>query len=84
MGHHHPHNHSNKNLKVAFFLNVAFTIIEVFAGMYVNSMAIIADAIHDMGDSLSLGTAWYLQNKSNKAPNKSIHMGTEDFLYLGH
>lgn len=84
MGHDHSHHHhSNKNLKVAFFLNVAFTIIEVFAGLYVNSMAIIADAIHDMGDSLSLGTAWYLQNKSNKAANKNYSYGYRRFSLFG-
>lgn len=84
MGHDHSHHHhSNKNLKVAFFLNLAFTIIEVFAGMYVNSMAIIADAIHDMGDSLSLGTAWYLQEKSNKAANKKYSYGYRRFSLFG-
>ncbi|MDF1672758.1 MAG: cation diffusion facilitator family transporter [Vicingaceae bacterium] len=83
MGHDHSHHHSNKNLKVAFFLNLAFTIIEVFAGFYVNSMAIIADAIHDMGDSLSLGTSWYLQNKSNKAANKKYSYGYRRFSLFG-
>lgn len=51
--------------------------------MYVNSMAIIADAIHDMGDSLSLGTAWYLQNKSNKAANKNYSFGYRRFSLFG-
>lgn len=81
--HSHHHHHSNKNLKVAFFLNLAFTIIEVFAGLYVNSMAIIADAIHDMGDSLSLGTAWYLQNKSNQVANKKYSYGYRRFSLFG-
>ncbi len=79
----HHHNHSNKNLKVAFFLNLAFTIIEVIAGFYVNSMAIIADAIHDFGDSLSLGTAWFLQVKSEKKPNKKYSFGYRRFSLFG-
>ena len=84
MAHNHKHHHSvNTNLKVAFFLNLGFTIIEVFAGLLLNSMAILADAIHDMGDSLSLGTAWYLQKKSNKAANKKYSYGYRRFSLLG-
>lgn len=83
MGHHHNHNHSNKNLKVAFFLNIAFTILEVFAGFYTNSMAILADAIHDLGDSLSLGTAWFLQVKSEKEANQKYSYGYRRFSLFG-
>ena len=52
---------------MAFFLNVGFTIFEIVGGIYVNSVAIISDAIHDLGDSISLGMSWYLQEKSNNA-----------------
>ena len=59
MGHeHHHHNESAKNLKIAFFLNFGFTIFEIIGGLYVNSVAIISDSVHDLGDTLSLGTAW--------------------------
>ena len=64
--HHHHENQSTKNLKIAFFLNLGFTILEIIGGLYVNSIAIVSDAIHDLGDSLSLGTAWYLNIKSKK------------------
>lgn len=83
MGHNHEHHHSSKNLKVAFFLNVGFTILEIIGGMYINSIAIIADAVHDMGDSLSLGTAWYLQEKSNKAPNQKFSYGYRRLSLFG-
>jgi cobalt-zinc-cadmium efflux system protein len=83
MGHQHSHNHSNKNLKIAFFLNLGFTIIEIIGGIYVNSIAIIADAIHDFGDSLSLGTAWYLQVKSNKAADKNFSFGYRRLSLFG-
>ena len=50
MGNHHDHHHhSSDNIKVAFFLNFAFTILEIIGGLYVNSIAIISDAIHDLG-----------------------------------
>ncbi len=61
MGHSHKHHHSSstENIKVAFFLNLFYTIIEFIGGVYTNSLAITSDAIHDLGDSLSLGMAWY-------------------------
>lgn len=79
----HDHNHSNKNLKVAFFLNLGFTILEIFAGLYVNSIAIISDAVHDMGDSMSLGLSWYLDKKSKQKPDKKYSFGYARFSLLG-
>ena len=51
---------------MAFFLNLGFTILEFIGGIYVNSIAIISDAVHDLGDSLSLGTSWYFDKKSKQ------------------
>lgn len=81
--HHHKHSTSGKNLRLAFFLNVGFTIFEFIGGLYVNSIAIISDAIHDLGDSISLGTAWYLQKKSQKGPNIRFSFGYKRFSLLG-
>lgn len=81
--HHHHHNNATGNLKLAFFLNLGFTVIEIFGGLYVNSIAIISDAVHDLGDSLSLGTAWYLQNKSEKKPDSKYSFGYARFSLLG-
>ena len=80
--HHHPHS-SSKNLKIAFFLNLGFTIFEIIGGLYVNSIAIISDAIHDLGDSLSLGTAWYLDQKSKKGSDQKFSFGYARFSLLG-
>ena len=55
---HHPHS-SSGNLRVAFLLNLAFTVIEVIGGLWTNSIAILSDAVHDLGDTMSLGSAWY-------------------------
>lgn len=82
MGDHH-HHQSGQNLKVAFFLNLGFTILEIFGGLYVNSIAIISDAVHDLGDSLSLGTAWYLDKKSKQGSDKKFSFGYARFSLLG-
>ncbi len=84
MGHDHHHHHgTSNNLKLAFFLNAAFTVFEIIGGFYVNSVAIISDAVHDLGDTLSLGTSWYLQNKSRKGRNYKFSFGYKRFSLLG-
>lgn len=81
--HHHHHHESGKNLKTAFFLNLAFTIIELIGGWYVNSVSIVSDAVHDLGDSLSLGTSWYLDRLSKKKATDSFSFGYRRFSLLG-
>lgn len=81
--HHGHHHHGTKNLKVAFFLNLVFTIIEVIGGLLTNSVAILSDALHDLGDSLSLGLSWYFQNLSTKGRDKNFSYGYGRFSLLG-
>ncbi len=81
--HDHSHNHSEGNVKVAFFLNLSFTIIELVGGLYTNSLAILSDALHDLGDSLSLGLSWYFQNLSKKGRTKTFSYGYKRFSLLG-
>ncbi|MFI8577738.1 cation diffusion facilitator family transporter [Rossellomorea aquimaris] len=77
-------NHSStKNTRLAFFLNLIFTIIEFIGGYLTNSMAILSDAVHDLGDSLSLGGSWYLQRLSNKEGNNRYSFGYKRFSALG-
>lgn len=85
MEHHHQHDHTHgvNNIKVAFFLNFGFTILEIAGGIFTNSIAIISDAIHDFGDSLSLGLAWYFQKKSAKESDKNYTYGYKRFSLLG-
>ena len=52
---------SDKNILVAFILNLAFSIFELIGGAFTNSVAIISDAIHDMGDAVSIGAAYVLE-----------------------
>ncbi len=85
MGHNHHHHtpKSTQKLKVAFFLNLGFTIVEFIGGIYVNSIAIISDAVHDLGDSLSIGTSWFLEHKSNKGADHNYSFGYSRFSLLG-
>jgi cobalt-zinc-cadmium efflux system protein len=83
MSGHHDHDHGSENLKVAFFLNLAFTIIEVIGGILTNSIAILSDAVHDLGDSLSLGLAWYFERLSHKERSHKHTFGFLRYRLLG-
>ena len=63
---HHHHHGDSTNLRTAFFLNLGFTIIEVIGAYLTNSVAILSDALHDLGDSIALGMAWGLENHAAK------------------
>lgn len=82
--HHHHHHHSETgNIAVAFFLNLAFTIIELIGGILTNSVAILSDALHDFGDCISLGVAWHFQKLSNKERDHRFSYGYKRFSILG-
>ncbi len=80
--HHHHHHDSISNIKTAFFLNLFFTLIEIVGGILTNSIAIIADALHDLGDSLSLGFSWYLEKYSKKKRTHTFSYGYKRFSLL--
>lgn len=82
MGHDHHHHHSTDNIKVAFWLNFVFTIIEIIGGFYTNSIAILSDALHDLGDTIALGIAWYLDRFSKKKRDKRYSYGYGRFSLL--
>lgn len=81
--HPHPHNHDTGNLKLAFFLNAGFTVVELAGGLLTNSTAILADAVHDLGDSIALGQAWYLESLSGRQGNQRYTFGYRRFSLLG-
>lgn len=73
--HGHHHHHDQKNIKLAFFLNLSFTIIEIIGGILTNSVAILSDAIHDLGDTIAIGSSYFLEKKSLKQKDKKYTYG---------
>lgn len=74
---------SSKNILTAFVLNLLFAIVELIGGLITNSVAILSDAIHDFGDSLSLGVTYFLQKKSKKRGDDKYTYGYRRFSLLG-
>lgn len=81
--HHNSIDSSRRNIAIAFFLNLFFAIIELIGGVLTNSVAILSDAVHDFGDSLSLGVAYYLQRVSSKKGDTRFSYGYKRFSLLG-
>lgn len=70
-------------IRLAFLLNLAFTLIEIAGGLWTNSVAILSDAVHDLGDSLSLGLAWFLDHYSQRDRDRRFSYGYRRFSLLG-
>jgi len=84
MSHSHTHAHSSvKNIKLAFFLNLGFTLVEFVGGFLTNSTAILADAVHDLGDSFALGQAWYFGSLAQRKGDNRYTYGFKRFATLG-
>lgn len=77
---HHPHSHAHahaplKNISRALVINFIFVIIELVGAYFSGSVAIYADAVHDMGDSLTLFIAWFLEKASLQKRNRHFTYG---------
>ena len=74
---------SDKNILIAFILNLSFSIFEFVGGSITNSVAIISDSIHDMGDSLSIGVAYFLEKISKRKPDDKYTYGYIRYSVMG-
>ena len=74
---------TDKNILIAFILNLAFSILEFIGGAFTNSVAIISDSVHDMGDAMSIGISYFLEKKSKKKPDDKHTYGYIRYSVLG-
>ncbi len=74
---------TEKNILIAFILNLSFSIFEIIGGFFTNSVAILSDAIHDFGDALSIGISYFLEKKSKKKPDEEYTYGYTRYSILG-
>lgn len=80
---HHHHKKAGENLAFVFFMNLAFNIIVIVGGLATNSMAILADCIHDMSDTISIALAWLLEKVAQKDSTDNYSYGYHRFSILG-
>ena len=65
---------TERNILIAFILNLSFSIFEFIGGIFTGSVAITSDAVHDIGDAASIGISYFLEKKSKKQPDEKIHL----------
>ena len=64
VGHSHDgggHHHADGGVRAfawVTLLNLAYTVLEAGYGFATNSLALLSDALHNLGDVLGLGLAW--------------------------
>lgn len=80
---HHHHKKAGENLAFVFFMNLTFNIIVILGGLATNSMAILADCIHDMSDTISIAFAWVLERVSQRDSTDKYSYGYQRFSILG-
>lgn len=80
---HHHHKKASDNLAFVFLLNLTFNIIVIIGGLATNSMAILADCIHDMSDTFSMAIAWILEHVAQKGATDKFSYGYQRFSILG-
>ena len=74
---------TEKNILIAFLLNIFFSLFEFVGGMFTGSVAIISDAIHDIGDAASIGVSYVLERKSKRQPDETYTYGYARYSVIG-
>ncbi len=74
---------SEKNILVAFLLNISFSLFELIGGLLTNSVAILSDSVHDLGDALSIGISYFLEKISKKKPDNNHTYGYKKYSIIG-
>lgn len=74
---------TERNILIAFILNFAFSIFEFVGGFFTGSVAIVSDAVHDIGDAASIGISYFLEKKSKKQPDEHYTYGYARYSVIG-
>ena len=69
-GHHHHEHGNDKNLIVAISINLFLTFAQFFGGLISGSLALIADAIHNLSDAVSLSIAIFARAIGRKTADE--------------
>ncbi len=81
MAHAHHHDHAQHShdagraFAVGIALNLGFVVVEAVYGVLAHSMALLADAGHNLGDVLALSLAWGASTLSKRGPSERFTYG---------
>lgn len=74
---------TDKNILIAFVLNILFSIFEFIGGLFTGSVAILSDSLHDFGDALSIGISYLLEKKSKRKADLKYTYGYIRYSVIG-
>ena len=74
---------TDRNILVAFILNIGFSIFELIGGLLTGSIAILSDSLHDIGDALSIGLSYFLERKSKRKADSKHTYGYVRYSVMG-
>ena len=57
--------------------------MEFIGGIFTNSVAIISDSVHDLGDAISIGISYFMERKSKKKADNKYTYGYIRYSVLG-
>ncbi|MGM0541074.1 MAG: cation diffusion facilitator family transporter [Pseudomonadota bacterium] len=87
VSHHHSHivkpdRHNQKKILIAALITASYMLVEIIGGLWVNSIALVADGVHMMTDALALGVAWWGFYMSQKPATERMTFGFKRFQIL--
>ena len=74
---------TEKNILAAFLLNFAFSVFELFGGIFTGSVAILSDSVHDLGDAATIGISYFFEKKSKRQPDGRYTYGYARYTVVG-
>lgn len=74
---------TERNILIAFVVNLLFSCFEFAGGVVVGSIAIMSDAVHDLGDAASIGVSYVLEKRSKRQPDEVYTYGYARYSVLG-
>ncbi len=74
---------ADRKILIAFFLNLFFSVFEIIGGAFTGSVAILSDALHDLGDAAGIGVSYFLERKSKKEPDENYTYGYLRYSVMG-
>jgi cobalt-zinc-cadmium efflux system protein len=81
----HKHHHGNiegKNLLIASLLNLIITIAEIIGGLISNSLALLSDAFHNLGDTFAVILAYFANIMGRRVQQQNGHLAINELKFL--
>ncbi len=79
MAHHHHHHvdpeSGDRRVALAVIVNLALTVAQIIGGIFAGSLALIADALHNLSDAVSLIIAFFARKIARRPENADMTFG---------